>query len=313
MAAHTIEDVTASGFPAVALTSGDGELRATVVPGLAMLVCSLRHRGVELLGQRRGVTAYAQTGATMGIPLLYPWANRLGGTAIRVGGREVALDASSPLLRLDDSGLPIHGVRSAGRGWTVVDRAADASGARVAASLDWSADADLMAAFPVAHTVAVAVGLTGSELSVAVTVTAGGEPAPLAFGFHPYLRLPGVPRGEWVLQAPVARRAVLDARGIPTGEEQAVAPVAGPLGTAAYDDLYPALQDPPRFLLSGGPRRIEVSFGEGFPVAQLFAPLSDDVVAIEPMAAPTDALGTGTAPQVAPGQAAHARFTIRVA
>lgn len=312
VAGHTIEDVTASGFPAVALDSGDGGLRATVVPGLAMLVCSLRHRGVELLGQRRGVTAYARTGSTMGIPFLYPWANRLGGAAIRIDGREVALDAASPLLRLDENGLPIHGVRSAGRGWEVVDRGADAGGARVAATLDWSADADLMAAFPVAHAVTVSVRLEGPELSVAVSVTAGGAPAPLAFGFHPYLRLPGVPRAEWFLEAPVARRAVLDARGIPTGDEEAVEPIAEPLGTTAYDDLYPALQDPPRFALSGGSRRIEVAFGEGFPVAQLFAPLTDDVVAIEPMAAPTDALGTGAAPEVAAGRTATARFAIRV-
>jgi galactose mutarotase-like enzyme len=49
-----------------------------------MVCCSLRHRGDELLGQRRGLAAYAATGSTMGIPFLHPWANRLDGRRLVV-------------------------------------------------------------------------------------------------------------------------------------------------------------------------------------------------------------------------------------
>ncbi len=52
-------------------------LEATFLPGAGMLCSSLRHRGEELLAQNRGVEAYVERGKTMGIPLLYPWANRL--------------------------------------------------------------------------------------------------------------------------------------------------------------------------------------------------------------------------------------------
>jgi len=55
------------------------QLRATFVPGAGMVCSSLRHDGAELLAQRNGVRAYAERGSTMGIPLLYPWANRLAG------------------------------------------------------------------------------------------------------------------------------------------------------------------------------------------------------------------------------------------
>ena len=42
------------------------------------MVCrSLRYDQVELLELRRGLETYAEAGKTMGIPLLYPWANRL--------------------------------------------------------------------------------------------------------------------------------------------------------------------------------------------------------------------------------------------
>ena len=55
-----------------------GELEATFHPELGMVGSSLRHRGEELLGQRGGLAKYASAGSSFGIPLLHPWANRLG-------------------------------------------------------------------------------------------------------------------------------------------------------------------------------------------------------------------------------------------
>ena len=73
----------------------ESALEAAFVPGAGMLCCSLRHRGEELLAQNAGVAAYAQRGKTMGIPLLYPWANRLAGFDYSVAGRTVLHPARS--------------------------------------------------------------------------------------------------------------------------------------------------------------------------------------------------------------------------
>src|SRR5438874_641790 len=59
---------------ALVLSSRESTLQATFVPDAGVVCCSLRHEGEELLAQREGVDAYASRGATMGIPLLYPWA-----------------------------------------------------------------------------------------------------------------------------------------------------------------------------------------------------------------------------------------------
>ena len=75
-----------------------------------MLVASLKHDGVELLRRIDDLESAAAKGSTAGIPLLYPWANRLDGLRYRAAGREVALDPKSPLLHFDGNGLPIHGV-----------------------------------------------------------------------------------------------------------------------------------------------------------------------------------------------------------
>src|SRR5665213_1018884 len=92
-------------------------LEATFVPGAGMLCSSLRHRGEELLAQNAGVAAYAQQGKTMGIPLLYPWANRLAGFDYSVAGRTVQVPHDPARIALDDNGLPIHGVIGGRQAW----------------------------------------------------------------------------------------------------------------------------------------------------------------------------------------------------
>src|SRR5436305_7347934 len=86
-----------------------GDLEATFVPGAGMVGTSLRHHGSELLGQREGLAHYAEGHSTMGIPLLHPWANRLQGDQIEIGGARIDL-GDSALVPRDEDGLPIHGL-----------------------------------------------------------------------------------------------------------------------------------------------------------------------------------------------------------
>src|SRR5579863_2927261 len=102
--------VSAAKPAALTLRDSRAELEATFLPGAGMLCCSLRHRGEELLAQNRGVQAYVERGKTMGIPLLYPWANRLAGFDYTVAGRRATVPRDGVRVALDDRGLPIHGV-----------------------------------------------------------------------------------------------------------------------------------------------------------------------------------------------------------
>ena len=81
--------MSAAELTPVTLRDEQAQLEATFLPGAGMLCRSLRHRGEELLAQNRGVEAYVERGKTMGIPLLYPWANRLAAFDYTVAGRSV--------------------------------------------------------------------------------------------------------------------------------------------------------------------------------------------------------------------------------
>jgi aldose 1-epimerase len=304
------------GLEALTLAStAAGGLEATFVPGAGMVGCSLRHRGDELLGQRGGLRAYVDERKTMGIPLLYPWANRLGRRRFAVAGRDVVVDPRSTPVRLDGEGLPMHGLLAGTAGWRVERHEPTADGGLLAARFAWGAHPALMAAFPIAHDLELEVTLAGATVRIATTVDAsGGVAVPVAFGFHPYLRLPGVDRAEWEIEVPVEERLCLDARMLPTGERAPVAVAPGPLGPRTFDDAYVAPAGGAPFVLAGGARRLELAFAEGYPYAQVYAPPDDDVVAFEPMTAPTNALVDAgpELPLVAAGQRLRAEFAITV-
>jgi aldose 1-epimerase len=127
---YRIKMARVGGMRAWSLSDARADLHCTWVPGAGMLGASLVHGGDELW-QGAGVRAYARERKFMGIPFLHPWANRLDGFGYEANGHHVVLDRNSPLLLLDDHGLPIHGVLTASRRWVIQEVAADSDRARL--------------------------------------------------------------------------------------------------------------------------------------------------------------------------------------
>jgi aldose 1-epimerase len=292
----------------VTLTDPSSSVAAQFVPEAGMIGISLTDAGAELLGRRRGLDAYITAGKTMGIPILYPWANRLGANSYTTESETVTLTPGEHRVRADPNGLPIHGVLAAYDGWRVMTESAN----ELVAELDFGADPALLASFPFPHLLVVRVTLVDRTLSVHTTVAATTDAAvPLCFGYHPYLRLPGLPRAQWTIETPAMRHLGVDDRGLPTGETAFQPARSELLGDKAFDDGYEQLTDGAVFAVSSGDRRIEVHFDYGYPAAQIFAPPAEDLVCFEPMAAPTDALRRGGYQSAHPGEPAVAQFSIR--
>jgi galactose mutarotase-like enzyme len=310
-----IDSRQVDGFEALTLSSEEGEIEAAFVPEAGMVGCSLRHRGAELLGQRGGLARYVADRSTMGIPLLHPWANRVARRRFQVAGVEVDLDKASPPPNVDQHGLPIHGLLAAARGWRVERHESSGDGGVLAARFDFGAHPDLVAAFPFPHELSIEATLEGNALTMATTVEPSGEvEVPISFGYHPYFSPPDAERADWEVEVPVTERLVLDADELPTGRREPAEVESGPLGSRTFDDEFVGPENAAPLVLKGGPRRIEVALVSGYPYTQVYAPADDDVVALEPMTAPTDALlvGGSELPFVAPGESFRAEFSITV-
>jgi len=291
----------------VRLRSAGGDLEAAFAPAAGLVGCSLTHRGEELLAQRKGLEEYARSGSTFGIPFLHPWANRLAGFAYAVGGHEVELDRDSELLRLEEHGLPSHGLRPSGLEWEVEERG---DGLSASAAFDGAR----LEAFPYPHRLGVEVTLADDALTLETTLTpTSATSVPVAFGYHPYLRIPGAPRAEWEVDMPVDSRLVLDENMIPTGEAETPAFRHGVLGDRALDDGYELPERARPFTVAAGGRTLGVEFLEGYTHAQTYAPADQDLICFEPMTAPANALISHDGLRLAaPGEPFSAAFRITV-
>ena len=103
-----------------------GDLEATFAPEAGMVCCSRRGTAARSCsGSAAGWTPTPETGKTMGIPLLHPWANRLGDWSYEACGREVDLRGLDGVVGVDGAtGLPSHGTLP--RPWHVVEASAGA-------------------------------------------------------------------------------------------------------------------------------------------------------------------------------------------
>jgi aldose 1-epimerase len=291
---------------------GEDGLRAAFAPAANMVLHSLTFRGRELLAARNGLEGYVERGSTMGVPLLHPWANRLGGLGYSAAGREVVLDGNSGLFKRDPGGLPIHGAWPTLLRWEVLETDSDGAAASLLARLEWERRHSAFELFPFPHRLdyRARVGEGRIELALALEPT-GDAAVPVAFGFHPYLRIPGGSRSTAEIDLPVRRALLQDASLLPTGETEPCEPGPRRLGDTDWDHEFSELADPPRFLLRGDGSEVSLTFLRGFRFAHVFAPAESDFVCFEPMTAPTNALVTGAdLPVVAPGGRYEAAFSI---
>src|SRR5436853_344016 len=78
--------------------------------------------------------------------------------------------------------------------------------------------------FPFAHELVYDARLEYGRLKLDLTLHANGsDTVPLAFGFHPYISLPGAPRKRWQVELPAMRLLALDHDQIPIGPEHTLA------------------------------------------------------------------------------------------
>ncbi len=158
---------------------------AKIHPGRGMNCFSFEVAGpdgpADLLWADDGFARGKATASSSGIPILFPFAGRLRGTEIELGGRRLQLEAG------DGRGNTIHGL--------VIDRAWEIDQLdeqTVTAHFHAARHApELLDKWPGDFRVALKYVLDGNGLNLDVTIENPDDTAlPFGFGTHPYFRLP---------------------------------------------------------------------------------------------------------------------------
>ena len=156
--------------PGALITIGAGPVSIDIAPEAGGRIAQIRHRGIELLVGHSESEAMIAWGS---YPMA-PWAGRIRHGRFDFGGRTVCLP-------LNLGGHAIHGVAFA-MPWRI-----DAHSSRqVELSLPLPEDER----WPFGGVVRQHIDVAPDRLRMALSVTAGEQPMPATFGWHPWLRKP---------------------------------------------------------------------------------------------------------------------------
>jgi len=304
------------GIAVVHLSDIARRAEAVIAPSIGNMAYRFRVAGEDVLWFPYTSPAELRDKPVLcGIPFLAPWANRLDGDAYWGNGKHYVLNSKLGNIRRDAHQQPIHGLLNFSPYWEPTEHGADEVSAWTISRLEFTRHPDLMAQFPFAHSLTMTHRLTAAGLEVETAIeNRSAEPLPVAVGYHPYLRLPGVARDEWRVHLAARDHLVLNEMVIPTGERHPVEssdPFA--LKGAVLDDVFANLirdsDGRARFWVEGGGgRRVTVTYGPKYTIAIAYAPAGKDFICFEPMSAVTNAFNLAQAglytelQTVAPGE-----------
>jgi aldose 1-epimerase len=297
---YTARQTADRSVPVVRLSDAAREMEVVIAP-------SIGNRAIAILVKRQNILYVpfddparlkAETHLS-GIPFLAPWANRMPEGFWANGKWYPFQSGRSETIRLDQNGIPIHGMLTASSLWEIVECGANDASAYVTSRLAFWKYPDLMANWPFAHEYEMTHRLAEGALEVSVTVTnLSANSMPVAVGFHPYFQLPGVPIAEAAAHIPVRLHVETDHRLVATGETRPVD--FGdllPLADHHFDDGFTGLMRDSAaqatFYVEGHGKKIEVTFGPRYQVAIIYAPPGHDYICFEPMSAVTNGINLG--------------------
>jgi aldose 1-epimerase len=298
----TAQQISVDGVPVVRLADARRGIEVSILPSLGNIASEMKIHGENILYFPDGkLSDFQKKPMQTGIPFLAPWANRMDSDGFWANGKRYNFDAALGNYRKDGRGLPIHGLLGTSALWRITSIGADKQSAHVTSKLEFWKYPDMMAQWPFAHEYEMTYKLADGALEVITTVSnLSADTMPLAIGFHPYYRIPDIPRDQWILSLPARKAVVADDRRIPTGELKAMdLPNPLPLKNRTLDDgftdLERATDGRARFSIESGEKQIEIFFGSRYPVAVIWEPAlppgqTVGFICIEPMAGITNAI-----------------------
>jgi aldose 1-epimerase len=285
-----------AGLDLVILDDTRAGTQAILVPGLGFACIGFRvlAGGVwSVLAEPPDDESFLTRIGRYGVPIMFPWPNRIRAGRFTFGGREYQL----PLPQRGPHA--IHGV-TRDRAWTVEQTGTD-DGAFCRASITIGEPSDDVWPFPSRLT--VEYRLHGCTLSIqAEAENIGSVSMPMGFGIHPWFDVPfgsNSSRAMMQVRAPADSFWELDETLCTTGPVRPVedgfdARPWRPIEDRFIDDVYTGLTMEDGWFTAeirdpANGRSIAVRSDSAFREHVVFAPLHSDVVCLEPYTCTTDA------------------------
>lgn len=256
-------------------------------------------RVVDVLDSDAGFAGGAGRPSGNGVPLLFPYPNRIKSGRYVWGGREYVIDPN--VAGYDRTGNAIHGF-CIDRPWRIVERTEDS----VLGEFQLSKDApDRRPYWPSDCLIRIRYTVRGASLRADIEiVNPDSVPMPWGFGTHPYFKLPlaeGSRPEECLIVAPVKESWGL-IECLPTGQKQ---PLPADLtlnqgqyfGQRQFDDVFTAIPSDViecSIIDRKAGLKVSQSHPGHYPELVIYTPPNREAICFEPYTCVTDAINLQT-------------------
>lgn len=301
--AHQIQTESVGGRDVYHLRDDATGASASILPSRGFNLFDLRlpagpdGRARPIVVAAEGWAADPQKPSRHGIPVLFPFPNRIRDARYEFAGRAYELVPTKPPHAIHGFALEAD--------WDVASAEADDAGARIVGRFRIAEHApDALARWPSDAALEVRYTLSGRRLTLDATVSNPGEAdLPWGFGIHPYFRLPFDPLGDrdrTRVVLPASRYWVLE-DALPTGERRPVDDrldfrAGRPIAGLALDDVLTGLEFEGdrctcRLVDEALGSEFRIGFDRAFRELVVFTPAGPGgVIAVEPYTQTTDAI-----------------------
>ena len=306
-ATYSVGNKTVEGFQVYALQEARKAV-AEIAPGLgnncyAFRVADTRSgpeggNWLSLIDPPPDLTTLQVHPDIYGIPVLFPFPNRIRGGTWRFEGETYQFD------KPPESPASIHGLLL-NRPYQVESHTTDADGAALVCTLDSRDFPDIGRQYPFPFRIRMTYTLRDAVLSMGVSIqNAGGRNMPMGFGIHPYFRVglsSDANAATALIKVPAATYWELDADSVPTGRRLAAIDALDlrdgkPFAGLTLDHVFTDVR-----MEAGGVSRCAIEnrdTGHGmvmesdaqFRELVVYTPPGRDTICFEPYTCPTDAI-----------------------
>ncbi len=281
------------GLPVVELADAASGFRAEIAAGFGFNCFRLKGPGreEEYIFSEPDFPASRKGPNLNGIPILFPFPNRVAGGKFSFRGREVTLP------RNEGGKNAIHGL-VLDKPWEIVSSETGGA-ASVTGRIGTDSSPEIASVWPFPFRLEVTWTLRDKTLSMeGIFRNTGKDILPCGFGSHGYFRLPETEKVDPLrLAAPFGSRYVLE-NLLPTGEKAPLEPWEEPfrrgetIGPRAFDTVYGDLdfqEGRAECRLEGKEKALGISWDASAPILVLYIPPHRRALAVEPYTCLTDA------------------------
>jgi aldose 1-epimerase len=286
-------ELSIEGVEVFKIFSKKSGISYSFLKNIGITINSIEFKSREFIYFPYSISDYQNSQDLAGIPLLYPFANRLSYNGFSFQNSTVVFDK---IPFRDQLNLPLHGFLLKNEDWSMLEPKISGTECLIKFFINWKEDFPFYKLFPFKHYLEISYILTHHSLIIKLKIkNLDNKHIPISFGFHPYFNLLYVGRNKSYIKLSAKNKILTDEKLIPTGTYEPIHQIdpiylkSADLDTGFTDLFFNDLEYSETVLI-GNDFSVKMNLSKSYPIVLIYSPIEKDYICIEPMTSITDGI-----------------------